>query len=518
MLFNSNIFLLVFLPITLVGYYIAKNYISFRCSIYWLFAASIFFYGYWDIRYLPLILASIVANFLFAQKISAGAKAGYTTLGIIFNLGLLGFFKYANFFVDNINLVSDRAIWIPQIVLPIGISFYTFQQIAFLVDARRGLVDKLNFASYGLFVSFFPQLIAGPIVHHKEMMRQFIAAPQTASVVRGAAVGLVMFAIGLSKKTILADNLAQFASPIFHDAHLGLAPEFFSAWSAALAYTFQIYFDFSGYSDMAIGLGLMFAIRLPANFNSPYLALNISDFWRRWHMTLSRFLRDYLYIPLGGNRHGEGRRYLNLAAVMLLGGLWHGAGWTFVIWGGLHGLYLTIHHLWQRIAPPFAGRSFRPIAWALTFVAVVLAWVVFRAESLDAAVTMYRAMLGFDGIALPIEVRLVAEKLGLAGSLPNWSYFAQNSRSGFYMGMLWTAAAAGIAVFLPNSLQLLRRYRPNVDYQRTGGAPAMRLFDRRYLHWFRLSPGMAIAVGLLLYVGLKAINSGAATEFLYFQF
>jgi len=518
MLFNSNIFLLAFLPVTVLVYYIVRNCISFRHSIYWLFAASVFFYGYWDVRYLPLLLGSIVANFLFARQIVIGCKRQYATLGVIFNLGLLGVFKYANFFVDNINLITDRAIWIPEIVLPIGISFYTFQQIAFLVDARRGHVDKLSFASYGLFVSFFPQLIAGPIVHHKEMMRQFLESPRSAFIVRMTAVGLVMFAIGLSKKTIIADNLAQFASPIFQDAQLGLAPQFFTAWAAALAYTFQIYFDFSGYSDMAIGLGLMFAIRLPANFNSPYQALNIADFWRRWHMTLSRFLRDYLYIPLGGSRQGEGRRYLNIATVMLLGGLWHGAGWTFVIWGALHGLYITINHIWQRIAPPLAGRSFHLAAWILTFLAVVFAWVIFRAESLDAAVIMYRAMLGIDGIALPIEVRFVAERFGLIGILPDMSYFAQNSRWDFYAGLLWTAVAAGIAIFLPNSLQFLRRFHSNIDYRSISFSPSTRLLAWRLFGWHKLSPGMAVVAGLLLFISLKAINSGAATEFLYFQF
>jgi D-alanyl-lipoteichoic acid acyltransferase DltB (MBOAT superfamily) len=518
MLFNSNIFILAFLPVTVLGYYLARSYFSFRISIYWLFATSLFFYGYWDIRYLPLIAGSIVVNFLFARQIVLGGKKSYAVLGIAFNLALLGLFKYANFFVDNVNLISDRSLWIPEIVLPIGISFYTFQQIAFLVDARRGLVEKLNFATYGLFVTFFPQLIAGPIVHHKEMLRQFFEPARGALVARMAAAGVVMFAIGLGKKVIVADHLAQFASPIFTDAQLGLAPHFFTAWSAALAYTFQIYFDFSGYSDMAIGLGLMFAIRLPANFNSPYRALNITDFWRRWHMTLSRFLRDYLYIPLGGSRHGEPRRLLNLAIVMLLGGLWHGAGWTFIIWGGLHGLYLVLNHSWQRLVPARDGTAYRLAAWALTFLAVVFAWVVFRADSLEAAATMYRAMIGLNGIAMPIEVHLIAERLGVAGLLPDMTYFAQNSRSEFYTGLLLTAAAGMIAVFLPNSLQLMRRYRPNTDYRQIAVWSGTLRIVQGFIRRFRLSPSMAVAVGLLLFMSLKAINSGAETEFLYFQF
>jgi hypothetical protein len=285
-----------------------------------------------------------------------------------------------------------------------------------------------------------------------------------------------------------------------------------------LAYTFQIYFDFSGYSDMAIGLGLMFAIRLPANFNSPYRALNITDFWRRWHMTLSRFLRDYLYIPLGGSRHGEPRRLLNLAIVMLLGGLWHGAGWTFVIWGALHGFYLVLNHSWQRLVPARDGTAYRLAAWALTFLAVVFAWVVFRADSLEAAATMYRAMIGLNGIAMPIEVHLIAERLGVAGLLPDMTYFAQNSRSEFYTGLLLTAAAGMIAVFLPNSLQLMRRYRPNTDYRQIAVWSGTLRIVQGFIRRFRLSPSMAVAVGLLLFMSLKAINSGAETEFLYFQF
>jgi D-alanyl-lipoteichoic acid acyltransferase DltB (MBOAT superfamily) len=312
-------------------------------------------------------------------------------------------------------------------VLPLGISFFTFTQIAFLVDASRGLVREFNFIHYVLFVTYFPHLIAGPVLHHKEMMPQF-DKPQTYRLnYECLAVGLTIFSIGLSKKIMLADDMIKYVKPVFDAAAQGHAVSFKESWGAAFSYTLQLYFDFSGYSDMAIGLSRMFGVKLPLNFNSPYKSVNIIEFWRRWHMTLSRFLRDYLYIPLGGNRKGPVRRHVNLLITMLLGGLWHGAGWTFVIWGGLHGVYLVINHLWHGMRLKLGhdlNKSTLPGRLAggfVTFIAVVFAWVFFRADNLQAGLAMTRAMLGLDGFVFTghFQLNRIAELLFIVWVLPN---------------------------------------------------------------------------------------------------
>jgi alginate O-acetyltransferase complex protein AlgI len=337
MLFNSYAFILGFMPLTLLLFHGLRAAGRARSSIGLLALLSLGFYGWWNPIYLLLIVPLIVANFALAASIvpRAGrrprAAKPLLVLGIVLNLATLGYFKYANFFVDNLNAVAGLDLVLGKVVLPIGISFFTFQKIAFLVDAYRGKVDRLNFIDYALFVTFFPQLIAGPIVHHSEVIRQF--REQATVSMPTIALGVTIFTIGLAKKVMLADTAALYASPGFDAVAAGARPDALAAWGAALAYTAQLYFDFSGYSDMAIGAGLLFGIRLPVNFASPYRAESIIDFWHRWHITLSRFLRDYLYVPLGGNRKGRARRYVNLLITMVLGGFWHGAGWTFVIWG-----------------------------------------------------------------------------------------------------------------------------------------------------------------------------------------
>jgi alginate O-acetyltransferase complex protein AlgI len=333
MLFNSFGFLFMYLPVVLAGHLALARW-SPRWTAAWLALASLFFYGYWDARYLPLLMASIIFNFWTARRMTASTahRKRWLVFALAANLALLGYYKYANFL-----LWQDWAI-----VLPVGISFFTFTQIAFLVDCYRASAGEYRLVHYILFVSYFPHLIAGPVLHHKEMMPQFDRQPQPDTA--DFAVGLSIFVVGLAKKVLLADPISVLVGPVFT---LGAQPQLVEAWIGALAYSFQLYFDFSGYSDMAIGLSRMLGVKLPLNFNSPYRAANISEFWRRWHMTLSRFLRDYLYVPLGGNRDGARRRYRNLMLTMLLGGLWHGAGWTFVVWGGLHGVYLVLHHGWQ---------------------------------------------------------------------------------------------------------------------------------------------------------------------------
>ena len=327
---------------------------SSRQALLWLSLASLFFYGYWNPKYLLLLAGSVLANYLIGLKIRSlsGQRSQaklLATLGIVLNLGLIGYYKYAGFFVEEIAAIVNQDWSVDSIILPLAISFFTFQQIAYLVDCFQNKVKSHSFLEYLIFVTFFPQLIAGPIVHQADMLSQFRSANSHRRNIDFLATGITIFALGLFKKVIIADNLSAFATPLFSEAMDGTILSFAEAWTAALSWTFQLYFDFSGYSDMAIGLALMFGIVLPVNFASPYKATSIIEFWRCWHITLSNFLRDYLYIPLGGNRNGQLARYRNLGLTMLLGGLWHGAGWTYVIWGGLHGLYLTINHLWRAL-------------------------------------------------------------------------------------------------------------------------------------------------------------------------
>jgi D-alanyl-lipoteichoic acid acyltransferase DltB (MBOAT superfamily) len=420
MLFNSYGFIFLFLPIVLLGFFRLARF-NHAYAAAWLAISSLFFYGYWNPAYVGLLLGSIVCNYAFGMWI---AKAGVQhatarkkhvlVAAITANLLLLGYYKYANFFLASANSLAGSHLSIGNVILPLGISFFTFTQIAFLVDTYQGKVKEYNFVHYVLFVTYFPHLIAGPVLHHKDMMPQFARASTYRINWDHVATGLLLFTLGLCKKVLWADSLAPFATAIFDGAQHGMAtgvlPTIYEAWSGALAYTLQIYFDFSGYTDMALGIALMFGIRLPINFNSPYKATSIIEFWRRWHITLSTFLRDYLYIPLGGNRNGKLRRYINLFATMLLGGLWHGAGWTFVVWGALHGAYLTLNHLWRELV---AERYLRPFPrWlgalaggTLTFIAVVAAWVVFRSNDLAQASTLLKAMFGIA--ARPISLDAV---------------------------------------------------------------------------------------------------------------
>lgn len=513
MLFASNEFLFVFLPITLAAFHLSRALGLHRVALAALLLASLYFYQYWSVAYCALFVASIVANFLIARAILVTASRLVTALGIIGNLLLLGYFKYTNFLIDTANQLTGAGYAPLDFILPIGISFYTFIQIAFLADVYAGKVREPSFVRYGLFVSFFPHMLAGPIVHHAEMMPQFGRVIAGSRLQRMLALGVALLVMGLAKKVLIADQVAQLVPMAFGQAAEGQSPDFFNAWVSVLAYTFQIYFDFSGYSDMAIGLALMFGIRFPANFNSPYKARSIIDFWRRWHMTLSRLLRDYVYIPLGGSRRGAERRYVNLFATMLIGGIWHGAGWNFVFWGALHGFYLVVNHGWRATWGKAVRLGFA--APALTFLAVVIAWVPFRAADFDATLALYRAMAGFNGLSMPLELGQLAARLGvdLGGSV---DLVAANQRAAFYTQCAYLVAAALIAFLAPNSLQIFARYQPVLESAALSrdGAGAVR---SRLLRW---RPGLvsgAIA-GIALFLSIRAINSVAPTEFLYFQF
>ncbi|MCW9026034.1 MAG: MBOAT family protein, partial [Thiovulaceae bacterium] len=350
MLFNSYEFIFMFLPITFFIYFFLNNKKLTEASKSWLVITSLFFYSWWNIIYLPLILTSMLFNFTVGNSLTKTKehkqipKKSLLFIGIVANIGLLGYFKYSDFFISNLNIALDSNIELLHLALPLAISFFTFQQIAYLVDSYKSETKEYDFLNYAVFVSFFPQLIAGPIVHHKEMMPQFANIKNKIINYNNIALGLFIFSIGLFKKVIIADTFAIWATAGFDTA---ITLNLFEAWATSLSYTFQLYFDFSGYTDMAIGSALLFNIKLPINFNSPYKATNIQDFWRRWHITLSRFLKDYIYIPLGGNRKGNYRTYSNLMATFLIGGIWHGAGWTFIFWGFLHGFALVINRIWS---------------------------------------------------------------------------------------------------------------------------------------------------------------------------
>jgi D-alanyl-lipoteichoic acid acyltransferase DltB (MBOAT superfamily) len=531
MLFNSYEFILFFLPVTLAGFFLVSRYLGREGAILWLVAASLFYYGWWNPVYLVLIVLSMVFNFAIGRAIGGmrdgtgqdGARKALFVGGIAANLGLLGYYKYANFFVDNLGQLTGQGWSLETIILPLAISFFTFQQIAYLVDAWQGAAREYNFSHYALFVTFFPQLIAGPIVHHSEMMPQFAQDQVLRPQFRNFAIGMTIFAIGLFKKAVLADSVAAYATPVFEAANNGVVLTALEAWGGALAYTMQLYFDFSGYSDMAIGAARMFGIRLPLNFFSPYKATSIVEFWRRWHMTLSRFLRDYLYFPLGGNRKGNARRYFNLATTMVLGGLWHGAGWTFVAWGALHGIYLIINHAWHWVRRVLGldryldGVVWRAIAWALTFLAVVVGWVFFRAESFDAAISMLAAMIGANGIALPnaIAVRLPGGVMELLGDIGIGTYLGGGKV--FVLTYLWVAALLVVALVVPNTAQIMHAYRPTVNRFPSEEAYCIQPL-RRWMAGIRWRPTSAWAITMAVVAGLGFLALTSISEFLYFQF
>jgi alginate O-acetyltransferase complex protein AlgI len=423
MLFYSFEFLYLFLPATLAGYFLLGRSKSPHLAIVFLTLASLFYYSWWDYKYVTLITISILFNYYLGLFLRSNPSKLIVSLAVSVNLLLIGYFKYIGFFADIANNLFDVGVSFTGIVLPLAISFFTFQQIAWLLDNNAQLIEKKrgNFSDYCLFVLFFPQLIAGPIVHHSEMMPQFDKSIQRHPNSANIAAGMAFFIIGLGKKIIFADHLAPIADHAFDGASNGIAITSLEAWLGALAYTGQLYFDFSGYADMAIGLALLFNIKLPLNFDSPYKSLTISEFWRRWHMTLSRFLRDYIYIPLGGNRKGETNRHRNLMITMLLGGLWHGASWNFILWGGLHGLYLIINHFWTTKSP---FRLPAIYSWLLTFFAVIFAWVFFRAENFSVALTMLQSMAvpqgGFESFfQYKLQVSIVISALGIACIMPN---------------------------------------------------------------------------------------------------
>lgn len=501
MLFNTFGFIFVFLPVTLLSFFMLAR-ISYAFAAGWLALASIFFYGYWNPTYVGLLLGSIAFNYLMGVGIAKAEdkkKKRLLIFALAANLSLLGYYKYFNFFVGNINGIAGVDWSLSSIILPLGISFFTFTQIAFMVDTYQGKVREYNFTHYLLFVTYFPHLIAGPVLHHKQMMPQFNSPATYRIDYENIVIGLTFFTMGLAKKVLLADSLAEYAAPVFGAVHDGMQPQFVGAWVGALAYTLQLYFDFSGYSDMAIGISKMFGVNLPINFNSPYKAHNIIEFWRRWHMTLSQFLRDYLYIPLGGSRKGPVLRYINLLVTMLLGGLWHGASWTFVIWGGLHGLYLCVNHFWQHLFGGACSGIGRYLSILITFLAVVFAWVFFRATNMHEALVIISGMLGMNGIALPISLAFFGK---YTASMPVniefiGLFYGLNVPPGILNLFFLFSMSFFVLWALPNSQQLL---------------------DKARIH--RLPKTVWVLAGIsfgFLFV-LSVLSFNRVSEFLYFQF
>jgi len=487
MLFNSHIFIFIFLPITFFIYFYLNHLKLTDASKSFLVFSSLFFYSWWNINYLPIILLSILFNFSIGTILSKKGiekktlkKSSILIFGITVNLLLLGYFKYSDFMIDNINLVFQASIPSLELLLPLAISFFTFQQIAYLVDSYRGETKEYNFLNYTVFVTFFPQLIAGPIVHHKEMMPQFEILRNKIINYKNISMGLFIFSIGLFKKVIIADSFSVWANEGFDIAE---QLNFFEAWITSLSYSFQLYFDFSGYTDMAIGIALLFNIKLPINFFSPYKARNIQDFWRRWHITLSNFLRDYIYFPLGGSKKGDLLTYNNLMITFLIGGVWHGAGWTFIFWGFLHGLALIIHRIWKTLNI----KMHTWIAWFITFNFINFSWIFFRAKEWEDAVKVLQGMLGFNGIVLPISLE---HRLNL---LTHY-----NITFGKWLGNLetnistivWIIITMGILLFTKNSIELLKNFH----------------FNYKTLLW----SSIAFAISLLSF--------NKVSEFLYFNF
>jgi len=501
MLFNSYEFIFVFLPITLGGFFYIGSVGHHRIAISWLVAASLIYYGWWNPAYLGLILGSIFFNYslgvVLGQKQELPNrwiinKRGLLVIGIMLNLALLGYYKYANFFVNTVNSLGGVNFNLEKIILPLAISFFTFQQVAYLIDAYRGEAREYNFLHYCLFVCFFPQLIAGPIVHHKEMLPQFAKEETYKLNSENIAIGFTVFFIGLFKKVVLADTLALYVNPVFgSNGELDLI----QSWIGALAYTFQLYFDFSGYSDMAIGISRMFGIRLPVNFNSPYKSQSIIEFWRRWHITLSVFLRDYLYFSLGGNRKGKIRTQVNLMLTMLLGGLWHGAGWTFVVWGGLHGLYLILNHMLRSLVTVLGIRHIQDnlitqvVSRLFTFIAVVIGWVFFRATDFAQANNILLSMAGENGIA----------QVSLKQDIP---------------AFLLLAISFFIVWCLPNAQEYMHRYKLSNKGIPIKQRPGM----LGHLLLFQFNKTSVVVTTLFVLIAFLMLQSVVKSEFLYYDF
>ncbi len=510
MLFNSYTFLLIFLPIVFgVSKLLAPASPPFL-YLWWLVLSSLVFYSWQEPRLGLLFAISICVNYAIAGRLMnplVRHRSIWLWIGVASNLAYIGYFKYLGFASSTAQSLFGGNWSVPSVVLPLGISFYTFQQVAYLVDAYRKEVHQQRFVDYALFVSFFPQLIAGPIVQHSDIVTQFYRQRSRRFYELDFAIGLTLFAMGLFKKVVLADQFALFANPAFRSAELGGQLAMSTAWLGMLSYTLQLYFDFSGYSDMALGLGRIFGIKLPLNFNSPYKSVDIIDFWRRWHLTLSAFLRDYLYIPLGGSRCSAWRRSTNLLLTMLLGGLWHGAGWTFVLWGGIHGVLLIANHTWndrQATQPcgqqPGAARLW--LARVLTTITIALTWVLFRSDNYATAASFYHALFVPSSAVIDYAT---------------WVQF----RDSYY----WIPIGLLVVWLAPNSQEILGRFGPALRYRHR---PVTNQSDHNRSAWQRAHDALtfvwqwqpttwhAVVVAAMILIAFSSLSQ--VSQFIYFNF
>lgn len=501
MVFSSLEFIYLFLPPVLIGFLVLRHLKLESGIIWWLIATSVGFYAWWSPIHVVLLIGSVLVNYALHRSLMRNRNKTVLVIGIVGNLALLGFFKYADFAIQNLAFALGWELTSLGIVLPLAISFFTFQQISFLLDTWSDKITACDFKRYVLFVTFFPQLIAGPIVLQKDTIPQFQLAVFSNRLWLNLMAGSTLFIIGLFKKIVLADGIAPVANAVFAAADGGQSISTDAAWMGTLAYSFQIYFDFSGYCDMALGLARLFGIRLPINFNSPYKALSISDFWKLWHITLSRFLRDYLYIPLGGNRSGFLGQHGNLMITMLLGGLWHGAGWNFIIWGGLHGAYLIINHAWRAAVAQFNLGGKLPLmvttflSWGVTMLAIMLAWVFFRAETFGGALNVAEALIGLQ------DTQIVQTTTAL---VPDVSF------TGFLLALMVL-----IVTCLPNSIELVRNYQPVIGTLRELKDTTVGISK---FVW-RPSPKWGVTAcvaGSVALIQLYRLND--LTEFIYFNF
>ena len=497
MLFNSYLFILGFLPFVVLGFVVFSRFGSAKGAQGWLLVCSLFFYGWWNYLYLSLIIGSVVFNFLIAQAIHGAdrARKQWLIVGVIVNLGLLGYYKYIDFFISVVNDISGGNLLLTGVALPLAISFFTFQQIAFLVDEYRDRLDGVRpkFIEYALFVTFFPQLIAGPITRCHNIVSQLRDHRYFRFSYNNLSIGLSIFIFGLFKKVVIADQFSTWVTPVFDAVDSGIQISAIDAWIGMFCYSFQLYFDFSGYSDMAIGLARIFGIRLPANFWSPYKAASIIEFWRRWHITLSNFLRDYLYIALGGNRCKPMRVWANIFITMLLGGLWHGAGWTFIIWGALHGIFIVINHLWRRSSwtcPPRLKPLSALTSILFTFLTISMLWVFFRSASLEGAWSYLGSLA-----------------MGFGHGFEN--IFSKHEISS---SVRWIIGGCIVIWLMPNTLQIFHRIRPAKQ-------PNVKpMTHSRIMSFLSFRPN-AIWAGIIIVMFIYCLKSMLRTsEFLYFQF
>lgn len=499
MLFNSYAFLFLFLPLALAGFYAIRGENAARLRLIWLVISSLVFYGWSNPDHLPLLCASILINYFIGKRLTAtrdnSPGRGLLTLGVALNLGLLAYVKYTGFLFDTINMMTKAGLPRPDIILPLGVSFFTFQQIAFLVDIRSGKAACGGFMDYLFFVAFFPKLLAGPITRHRDLMPQLNRLGTVDET--DIAVGVTYFLIGLAKKVLIADAFASFGIPVYQAAASGTSSVgFAAAWMGSLAYSLQMYFDFSGYSDMAIGLARIFGLRLPVNFDSPYKARSLIDFWTRWHMTLSNFLRDYLYIPIGGNRKGETRRYINIWITMMLGGLWHGANWTFVVWGIFHGVLLWGNHAWRNLMERRRGGAPdpnpRPL-WGLflTFGATAVTRVLFGSPNVATAFSLLGAMFGF----------------GAAGAGPAIAMKAAEV-------MPWDVAGLIIVWMFPNSQEFMARFDPPLRCKPREFRVKLGNFSTA-IAWV---PNAGWAIVFIVIAVASVLSMSRPSHFIYFQF